>query len=303
MTRMHRIEKNSPPKPAAREEFDLESGRYLQNVARSPASRHHREYVPRTRHVTGDEVADLKTHVGIPAPRIRKTHGAPQMDTEFSRSCAGSACPSRISTSTSTPPPSKNSPASTFPNGPVWLQNAESGNGPTHQLPHVARRPGRRIRHGHHRAMDRDDAGLHARSLRAALRRPHLPHVHRLPAVCAAMCLQGWIDHVRVHTEDTSRRSSNDVELVLVQQRRVQNDGPEDWALSPPDMVDHYGITGPNARGRRRIRRDLRKDRPYLDLRSAGFRSIVTGATLWAPTRMPTAGPDAGPPKCASRLI
>ncbi|MCK5248374.1 MAG: hypothetical protein KAJ98_00325, partial [Spirochaetaceae bacterium] len=69
----------------------------------------------------------------------------------------------------------------------------------------------------------------------------------------------------------------NDVELVLFN-NAVFKKRAKGLGVITADMVDHYGITGPNARAAG-IHRDLRKDRPYLIYDKLEF-DIVTGDSI-----------------------
>lgn len=86
----------------------------------------------------------------------------------------------------------------------------------------------------------------------------------------------GWVGRL-LGTIGDVEKVLDDIELVLfhnaVFKKRARGLG-----VITPDMVDHFGITGPNARCAG-IRRDLRKDRPYLVYGQLDF-DIITGEDL-----------------------
>ncbi len=86
----------------------------------------------------------------------------------------------------------------------------------------------------------------------------------------------GWINRLLGTLKDVEK-VLDDVELVLFH-NAVFKMRAKGLGVITPDMVDHYGITGPNARGAG-IRRDLRKDRPYLVYDQLDF-DIITGPDI-----------------------
>ena len=101
-------------------------------------------------------------------------------------------------------------------------------------------------------------------------------HMYIVPGGVRGDVPTGWFARLLGTLKDVEK-VLDDVELVLfhnaVFKKRAMGLG-----VITPDMVDHYGITGPNARTAG-IRRDLRKDRPYLVYDKLDF-DIITGDSI-----------------------
>jgi NADH-quinone oxidoreductase subunit D len=98
-------------------------------------------------------------------------------------------------------------------------------------------------------------------------------HMYIVPGGVRGDVPKDWFAHVLSTLKDVEKVLS-DVELVLfnnvVFKMRAKGLG-----VITPDMVDHFGITGPIARAAN-VKHDLRKDRPYLVYDKLDF-DIVTG--------------------------
>jgi len=101
-------------------------------------------------------------------------------------------------------------------------------------------------------------------------------HMYIVPGGVRGDVPDGWINKL-LDTLKKVEKVMDDIELVLfnnaVFKKRARGLG-----IITPDMVDFYGITGPNARAAG-IRRDVRKDRPYLVYDKLDF-DVITGDSL-----------------------
>ena len=86
-------------------------------------------------------------------------------------------------------------------------------------------------------------------------------HMYIIPGGVRADVPEGWFGRVE-ETLQTIEKVLADVELALMH-NFVYKQRSQGLGIITPDMVDHYGITGPNARACG-IKRDVRKDSPYL---------------------------------------
>ncbi|OHD17692.1 MAG: NADH-quinone oxidoreductase subunit D [Spirochaetes bacterium GWD1_61_31] len=97
-------------------------------------------------------------------------------------------------------------------------------------------------------------------------------HMYIIPGGVRGDVPAGFLRRV-LETMDTVRKNLDDIELVMfhnvVYKMRAQGLG-----YIPPDWVDQYGITGPNARAAG-LPRDLRKDLGYLAYPRLSFEPIV----------------------------
>jgi NADH-quinone oxidoreductase subunit D len=97
-------------------------------------------------------------------------------------------------------------------------------------------------------------------------------HMYIIPGGVRADLPEGW----RGHAEEVLTKVEKllgEIELVMLNNAIIKG-RLIGLGVIPPDMVDHYGITGPNARGSG-VRRDIRKDHPYLGYDQLDF-DIVT---------------------------
>jgi NADH-quinone oxidoreductase subunit D len=94
----------------------------------------------------------------------------------------------------------------------------------------------------------------------------------------------GWIPRLR-ETLQTVEETLDDVKRVLLN-NGVFKARSRKLGIIEPEMIEEYGITGPNARGSG-IKRDIRKDSPYLVYGQLDF-SVVTedGGDAYARTRV-----------------
>ncbi len=101
-------------------------------------------------------------------------------------------------------------------------------------------------------------------------------HMYIVPGGVRGDVPDGWISKL-LDTLKKVEKVMDDIELVLfnnaVFKKRAMGLG-----VITPDMVDFYGITGPNARAAG-IKRDIRKDRPYLVYDKLDF-EVITGDSL-----------------------
>lgn len=103
-------------------------------------------------------------------------------------------------------------------------------------------------------------------------------HMYIVPGGVRGDVPSGWFKNV-LDTLKNVEKVMNDIDLVLFN-NAVFKARAKGLGVITPDMVDHYGITGPNARAAG-IHRDLRKDRPYLNYDKLDF-EIVTGDKIGA---------------------
>ena len=98
-------------------------------------------------------------------------------------------------------------------------------------------------------------------------------HMFIIPGGVRGDVPPGFLKHV-LETMDIIQKNLDDVELVMfhnvVYKMRSQGLG-----YIPPDWIDHYGITGPNARAAG-VTRDLRKDLGYLAYPRLSFEPITS---------------------------
>jgi NADH-quinone oxidoreductase subunit D len=109
-------------------------------------------------------------------------------------------------------------------------------------------------------------------------------HMYIIPGGVRADVPRGWFERVE-NTMKTIEKVLDDVELALMHnvifKQRAQGLG-----IITPQMVDHYGITGPNARACG-IKRDIRKDNPYLIYDKLDFEVITdTHSDAYTRTRL-----------------
>ncbi|MBN2658041.1 MAG: hypothetical protein JXR86_13360 [Spirochaetales bacterium] len=98
-------------------------------------------------------------------------------------------------------------------------------------------------------------------------------HMYMLPGGVRADFPPGWINKL-LDTLKTVEKTLDDVELAMMH-NAVFKMRAKGLGIITPDMVDKYGITGPNARAAG-VARDIRKDSPYLVYDKLDF-EIVTG--------------------------
>ena len=97
-------------------------------------------------------------------------------------------------------------------------------------------------------------------------------HMYIIPGGVRADLPAGWSARLS-ETLDTVEATLNDVRLALMS-NAVFKKRAKGLGVIEPEMVDEYGITGPNARASG-LARDLRKDSPYLVYDELDF-DIVT---------------------------
>jgi NADH-quinone oxidoreductase subunit D len=97
-------------------------------------------------------------------------------------------------------------------------------------------------------------------------------HMYIIPGGVRNELPPGWVAHLQEVLAKVEKLLG-EVDLAMLSnaivKKRLKGLGPID-----PTMVDHYGITGPNARGSG-VRRDIRKDYPYLGYDKLDF-DIIT---------------------------
>jgi len=98
-------------------------------------------------------------------------------------------------------------------------------------------------------------------------------HMYMLPGGVRADFPPGWIGRL-LATLKTVEKTLDDVELAIMH-NGVFKKRAKGLGIITPDMVDTYGITGPNARAAG-VARDIRRDSPYLVYDRLDF-EIVTG--------------------------
>jgi NADH-quinone oxidoreductase subunit D len=98
-------------------------------------------------------------------------------------------------------------------------------------------------------------------------------HMYIIPGGVRADFPVGWTRKVR-DTMDLIENTLMDVETAMFS-NAVFKARAKGLGIISPDMVDEYGITGPNARAAG-IKRDIRKDNPYLVYDQLDF-EVVTG--------------------------
>ncbi len=97
-------------------------------------------------------------------------------------------------------------------------------------------------------------------------------HMYIIPGGVRGDAPAGFFKHV-LEVMDTVQKNLDDIELVMFHNVvfKLRSEG---LGYIPPDWVDHYGITGPNARAAG-VSRDLRKDLGYLAYPRLDFKPIV----------------------------
>jgi NADH-quinone oxidoreductase subunit D len=98
-------------------------------------------------------------------------------------------------------------------------------------------------------------------------------HMYILPGGVRGDFPPGWIKKL-LSTLQTIEKTLKDVELALMH-NAVFKMRAKGLGIIDPDMVEQYGITGPNARAAG-IKRDIRKDSPYLIYDKLEF-EVITG--------------------------
>ena len=86
-------------------------------------------------------------------------------------------------------------------------------------------------------------------------------HMYIIPGGVRSDLPEGWTTRL-AETLDTVEETLNDANLALMH-NAVFKARAKGLGVIEPEMVDEFGITGPNARGSG-FRRDLRRDSPYL---------------------------------------
>ncbi len=97
-------------------------------------------------------------------------------------------------------------------------------------------------------------------------------HMYIIPGGVRADLPEGWSARL-FETLDTVEATLNDVRLALMS-NAVFKKRAKGLGVIEPEMVDRYGVTGPNARASG-LARDLRKDSPYLVYDQLDF-SVIT---------------------------
>ncbi|MBU0934134.1 MAG: NADH-quinone oxidoreductase subunit D [Spirochaetes bacterium] len=97
-------------------------------------------------------------------------------------------------------------------------------------------------------------------------------HMYIIPGGVRGDVPAGYFKHV-LEVMDTVQKNLDDIELVMYH-NAVFKLRAEGLGYIPPDWIDRYGITGPNARAAG-IKRDLRKDLGYLAYPQLEFQPVV----------------------------
>ncbi len=97
-------------------------------------------------------------------------------------------------------------------------------------------------------------------------------HMYIIPGGVRADLPEGWAAHLE-EVLTKVQKLLGEIDLVMMSNAIVKG-RLKGLGVIAPEMVDHYGITGPNARGSG-IRRDIRKDHPYLGYDQLDF-DIIT---------------------------
>ncbi|MBL7005879.1 MAG: NADH-quinone oxidoreductase subunit D [Spirochaetia bacterium] len=107
-------------------------------------------------------------------------------------------------------------------------------------------------------------------------------HMYIIPGGVRADLPEGYEGRVE-STLKQIEKVLKDVELALMH-NYVFKKRAKGLGIITPDMVDEYGITGPNARGSG-VKRDIRKDNPYLIYDQLDFEIVTeTGSDAYART-------------------
>ncbi len=99
-------------------------------------------------------------------------------------------------------------------------------------------------------------------------------HMYIIPGGVRGDVPDGFLDHV-LETMQVIKKNLDDIELVMFH-NAVFKMRAVGLGYIPPDWVDKYGITGPNARSAG-VARDLRKDLGYLAYPQLDFKLITGG--------------------------
>jgi NADH-quinone oxidoreductase subunit D len=262
-----------PARTGGAESFDLESGRYLK-VWQGPQHPGITGNMSLELVISGDEIVDLKTHVGYLHRGFEKLMERRKWIQNFPLVC-------RICV----PEPDFNEylyAAATeelsgivIPERAVWLRglNLEMAR-LTSYLMWIGGQAG---------AFGMGTIGQWTVTMRdfmldlfEQLSGGRIYHMYIVPGGVRGDVPAGWFKNV-LDTLKNVEKVMNDVELVLFN-NAVFKMRAKGLGVITPDMVDHYGITGPNARAAG-IHRDLRIDRPYLVYDQLDF-EIITGDKL-----------------------
>lgn len=106
-------------------------------------------------------------------------------------------------------------------------------------------------------------------------------HMYMIPGGVRADFPVGFVGRLR-ETLDTCEKCLDDVELTMFN-NSIFKKRSKGLGIIHPDIVDQFGITGPNARAAG-FKRDVRKDQPYLVYDQLDF-DVVTGENSDAYTR------------------
>jgi len=98
-------------------------------------------------------------------------------------------------------------------------------------------------------------------------------HMYMLPGGVRADFPEGWLQKL-LHTLEKIENTLHDVELAMYH-NSVFKKRAKGLGYIHPDLVEPYGITGPNARAAG-VKRDIRKDQPFLVYDQLDF-EIITG--------------------------
>lgn len=109
-------------------------------------------------------------------------------------------------------------------------------------------------------------------------------HMYIIPGGVRADLPAGWTARLR-ETLTTVEETLDDVKRVLLH-NAVFKVRARTLGIIEPEMIETYGITGPNARGSG-VKRDIRKDSPYLVYDQLDFEVVTEdGADAYARTRV-----------------
>ena len=97
-------------------------------------------------------------------------------------------------------------------------------------------------------------------------------HMYIIPGGVRADLPEGWSTHLEEVLTQVEKLLG-EIDLVMLNNAIIKS-RLKGLGVITPDMVDHYGITGPNARGSG-VARDIRKDHPYLGYDRLDFHIIT----------------------------
>ena len=97
-------------------------------------------------------------------------------------------------------------------------------------------------------------------------------HMYIIPGGVRADLPEGWTDRLEA-TLEKIEKLLDEVELVMMH-NAILKGRLKGLGVIDPSMVDHYGITGPNARAAG-LTRDIRKDQPYLGYDKLDFQVVT----------------------------